>query len=131
MGGWRIRLVFKRDSLEPNSHFTRLIPHFNSALLDSGIVGNNAIGSNHGAVSETMRGSIYTLSSPATVYSLTVYCDSPPTNQQLMTGIYSGSTGNVGNLIVQAPAQTVVDGWNAFPLTPTYLAPGILLVALP
>ena len=90
----------------------------------AGTLGNSTPGITHGLVTETMRGSIYTLSSPATVYSLMVYCDAPPANMQLVVGIYSGSTGTVGNLMVQSTVQNVFNGWNGFVITPTYLPAG-------
>jgi hypothetical protein len=90
--------------------------------------GNDA-GSSPGSSVDYMRGSLYTLNSPATVYTLTVACDNPPSNQQLIVGIYSGAVSNFGSLIVQSAAQTVAAGWNGFPITPTYLTAGTYWLA--
>src|SRR5665213_1116635 len=54
----------------------------------AGTLGNSVVGSFFGPASDSMRGSVYTLNNPATVYSLTVYCDTPPINTKMMVGIY-------------------------------------------
>jgi hypothetical protein len=95
----------------------------------AGTLGNNSTSGTTGSTADYMRGSVYTLSSPATVYTLTAYCSSPPANTQFMVGIYSGAVDNFGSLIVQSAAQTLVAGWNGFPITPTYLAAGTYWLA--
>lgn len=65
---------------------------------------------------------MFTLSKPASVYSLWLYC--PAANIQVMAGIYSGPASNIGGLVVSSAPQTTLVGWNGISITPTYLGPG-------
>ena len=70
---------------------------------------------------------MFKLNAPATVFSLWLYSGNP--GYHVMTGIYSGTAGSIGSLIVSSSPQTMVIGWNGFSITPTYLNPGTYWLA--
>lgn len=107
------------DSATPTNSFTpnpTLTPPCGGA---ASIFGTNTT-SQFGASTNTMRASFFSISTPATVYSLWLYSTNP--GVQVMAGIYSGGVSSIGNLIVSSSPQTMITGWNGIPITPTYLA---------
>ncbi|HVZ80436.1 MAG TPA: hypothetical protein VHE12_06480 [bacterium] len=81
-----------------------------------------------GSGSFSMRASLISVNKAVTVYSLWLYNGN--VNPQVVTGIYNGTAGNIGSLIVQSAAQTLGFGWNGFPINPPqYLTPGTYWLA--
>jgi fimbrial isopeptide formation D2 family protein len=109
------------DSPTPTPSFTpnlTLTPPCGGAADVLGVTTGNFLG----GTSDTVRASMFTLNTPATVYSL--WLESGNAGISVVTGIYQGAASNIGNLIVQSAPQPVLNGWNGFPITPTYLNAG-------
>src|SRR5579871_3774331 len=107
------------DSATPTNSFTpnpTLTPPCGGA---ASIFGVTTI-SQFGASTNTMGASFFSLSVPATVYSLWLYSTNP--GGQVMAGVYSGSVSSIGSLVVSSAPQTMITGWNGIPITPTYMA---------
>lgn len=94
--------------------------------ISASYFGNSNYPTNNGTNSygPGIYGSLYQLSSPASVYSISVYSNAPSNGTSLIVGVYSGSVSNVGTLQFQSAAQPVIAGWNGFPVIPAYLNPG-------
>ncbi len=76
-------------------------------------------GASSGTASDTVRASMFTLNTPATVYS--IWLESNDTGISVVTGIYSGAASNIGSLVVQSTPQPILSGtggWTGFPIVP-------------
>ncbi len=114
------------DTNTPTNSFTpnpTLTPPCGALAHTMGVtVGNPA-----GTSTNTMRASMFSLSVPASIYSL--WLDCPASGVQVMAGIYSGPASNIGSLVVSSAPQTTIEGWNGISITPTYLAAGTYWLA--
>lgn len=87
-----------------------------------------SINSPSGSYFNTAWAYVLNLSSPVTVYSLSLYSKNGGTNARV--AVYSGSAFSPNTLQVQSTSQAVVAGWNSFDVTPTILSAGNYWLAL-
>ena len=87
-----------------------------------GTFGSTSLTNPQTGATQSMRASMYSLSAPATVYTLWVYCSGFSPNAQMAAAVYAGNAASIGSLIVQSAPQTVATGWNGFSVSPTLLS---------
>ncbi len=92
---------------------------FCSALMNFGNVYQPWQDSNLGAYS--IGAFPASLTSPATIVSISIHCSPQYLTDTTTVGIYSDNGGYPGNLIVSAVSPPLVDGWNNVPVPPTAL----------
>ncbi len=106
----------------PTANLTLTPPCGASATYFGNI--NSGSGGGPAAVSPGIYGSMFTLSYPASIYSLSVYSAALSGSSSIIAGIYNGGASAIGSLAVQSSAQLNVNGWNGLALPATQLNPG-------
>jgi len=109
------------NSLTPTNSFTpnaTLTP----PCVSPGTFGNKTPNTVLSGAPNQMRASLFSLSAPATVYTVWLDCTGFTPGSQAAVAIYNGSAGNIGSFVVQSSARAVTTGWNSFVLPATPLS---------